>query len=324
MGASPKEVSPKEVKRKSVHERLGPVAIIKKYTKSPLSIEPSKEIKSAVPSRMRREADVNVLCGEVLKARPKIIVHTFVQEENEESMKSSYATYQDVQDVEAPKNWRRERSKANCRFPPATVVSRFETRSQRNGLKDMPETAAKKGKANDFISKLRIKRQPPEIKCDPHMGFRRNASVQPLFWLHHCIAIVIMSSGVQQKSQIPIQRLVRWSRQSVFNRLGASTKEVKKKSVHERLGPVPTIKKHTKSTLGAEPSKEVKSAVPSRMRRKADVNVLCGEVLKIRPKIIVHTSMQEENEETMESSYATYENGKDVEAPKNWRVIAWP
>nr|GMC69121.1 uncharacterized protein LOC109150426 [Ipomoea batatas] len=106
LGASPKEVSPKEVKRKSVHERLGPVAIIKKYTKSPLSIEPSKEIKSAVPSRMRREADVHVLCGEVLKARPKIIVHTSVQEENEESMKSSYATYQDVQDVEAPKNWR--------------------------------------------------------------------------------------------------------------------------------------------------------------------------------------------------------------------------
>nr|GMD58830.1 uncharacterized serine-rich protein C215.13-like [Ipomoea batatas] len=206
LGASPKEVSPKEVKRKSVHERLGPVPTIKKHTKSPLGAEPSKEIKSAVPSRMRREVDVNVLCGEVLKIRPKIIVHTYIQEENEENMESSYATYQNDKDVEAPKNWRRERSKANCRFPPATVASRFETRSQRNGLKDMPETAAKKGKANDFISKLRIKRQPPEIKCDPHMGFRRNASVQPLFWLHHCIAIVIMSSGVQQKSQIPIQR----------------------------------------------------------------------------------------------------------------------
>nr|GLL32832.1 uncharacterized protein LOC109150426 [Ipomoea trifida] len=168
LGASPKEVSPKEVKRKSVHERLGPIAIIKKHTKSPLSIEPSKEIKSAVPSRMRREADVNVLCGEVLKIQPKIIVHTSMQEENEENMESSYATYQNV-------------------------VSRSETRSQRNGLKDMPETAAKKGKANDFISKLRIKRQPLEIKCDPHMGSRRNASVEPLFWLHHCIAIVIMS-----------------------------------------------------------------------------------------------------------------------------------
>nr|GLL22021.1 uncharacterized protein LOC109150426 [Ipomoea trifida] len=114
------------------------------------------------------------------------------------------------------------------------------------------------------------------------------------------------------------------SRQSVFNRLGASPKEVKRKSVHERLGPVAIIKKYTKSPLSIEPSKEIKSAVPSRMRREADVNVLCGEVLKIRPKIIVHTFMQEENEESMESSYATYENGQDVEAPKNWRVIAWP
>nr|GLL35712.1 uncharacterized protein LOC109150426 [Ipomoea trifida] len=119
------------------------------------------------------------------------------------------------------------------------------------------------------------------------------------------------------------------SRQSVFNRLGASPKEVspkevKRKSVHKRLGPVAIIKKYTKSPLSIEPSKEIKSAVPSRMRREADVNVLCGEVLKIRPKIIVHTSMQEENEESMESSYATYGNGQDVEAPKNWRVIAWP
>nr|GMC99820.1 uncharacterized protein LOC109150426 [Ipomoea batatas] len=114
------------------------------------------------------------------------------------------------------------------------------------------------------------------------------------------------------------------SRQSVFNRLGASPKEVKRKSVHERLGPVAIVKKHTKSPLGTEPSKEIKSAVPSRMRREADVNVLCGEVLKARPKIIVHTSVQEENEESMKSSYATYQDVQDVEAPKNWRVIAWP
>nr|GMD54140.1 uncharacterized protein LOC109150426 [Ipomoea batatas] len=107
------------------------------------------------------------------------------------------------------------------------------------------------------------------------------------------------------------------SRQLVFNRLGASPKEVKRKSVHERLGPVAIIKKHTKTPLGTEPSKEIKSPVPSRMRREADVNVLCGEVLKVRPKIIVHTSMQEENEESMESSYATYENGRDMEAPQD-------
>nr|GMC92176.1 hydrolase, putative [Ipomoea batatas] len=114
------------------------------------------------------------------------------------------------------------------------------------------------------------------------------------------------------------------SRKSVFNMLGASPKEVKRKSAHERLGPVPIIKKHTKSPLGVEPSKEIKSSVPSRMRREADVNVLCGEVLKVRPKIIAHTSLQEENKESMESSYATNQNGKDVEAPKSWRVITWP
>nr|GLL37566.1 uncharacterized protein LOC109150426 [Ipomoea trifida] len=109
------------------------------------------------------------------------------------------------------------------------------------------------------------------------------------------------------------------SRQSVFNRLGASPKEDKRKSVYERLGPVAIIKKHTKSPLGTESSKEIKSAVPSRMTREADVNVLCGEVLKVRPKIIVHTFVQEENEESMESSYATYQNGQDVKAAQELR-----
>nr|GMC60323.1 uncharacterized protein LOC109150426 [Ipomoea batatas] len=112
------------------------------------------------------------------------------------------------------------------------------------------------------------------------------------------------------------------SQQSVFNRLGASPKEVKK-SVHERLGPVPIIKKHTNSPLGVEPSKEFKSVVPSRMRREADVNVLCGKVLEGRPKITVHTSVQEENEESMESSYATYQSGQDVEVPQElegWKL----
>nr|GMD68416.1 protein BOBBER 1-like [Ipomoea batatas] len=117
-------LGPKEVKRKPVHERLGPVTIIKKHTKSPLNIEPSKEIKSAVPFRMKREADVNVLCGEVLKARPKIIVHTSMQEENEESMKSSYATYQDGQDVEAPKSWRLGDEHESHTVVPA-IIARF-------------------------------------------------------------------------------------------------------------------------------------------------------------------------------------------------------
>nr|GMC63092.1 uncharacterized protein LOC109150044 [Ipomoea batatas] len=112
------------------------------------------------------------------------------------------------------------------------------------------------------------------------------------------------------------------SQQSVFNRLGASPKEVKK-SVHEKLGHVRIIKNHTNSPLGVEPSKEFKSVVPSRMRREANVNVLCGKVLEGRPKITVHTSVQEENEESMESSYATYQSGQDVEVPQElegWKL----
>nr|GMC80261.1 uncharacterized protein LOC109150426 [Ipomoea batatas] len=139
--------SPKEDKKKSVYERLGPVAIIKKHTKSPLGTEPSKEIKSAVPSRMTREVDVNVLCGEVLKARPKIIVHTSVQEENEESMKSSYATYQNGQDVEAPKSWRYRHRTSACN--PTTTVNAIWLRANTSENSDSAALDSDIGKSND-------------------------------------------------------------------------------------------------------------------------------------------------------------------------------
>nr|GMD82530.1 uncharacterized protein LOC109154689 [Ipomoea batatas] len=43
-----------------------------------------------IPSRMRRETDIHISCGEVLKVQPRTIVHTRVQKgENEESVGSS-------------------------------------------------------------------------------------------------------------------------------------------------------------------------------------------------------------------------------------------
>nr|GMD47384.1 ABC transporter G family member 11 [Ipomoea batatas] len=72
------------------------------------------------------------------------------------------------------------------------------------------------------------------------------------------------------------------SRQSVFNKLGSSLKEAKRKYVHERLGLIPVTKKYTNSSLGVEPLKEIKSVALSRMGREVDINILCGEVLKLR------------------------------------------
>nr|GMC79993.1 uncharacterized protein LOC109150426 [Ipomoea batatas] len=52
--------------------------------------ESSKRLRSAVPSRMRREIDIHVSCDEVLKVKPKSIIYTRVQGGNEENFDSSY------------------------------------------------------------------------------------------------------------------------------------------------------------------------------------------------------------------------------------------
>nr|GLL39690.1 uncharacterized protein LOC109163410 [Ipomoea trifida] len=88
---------------------------------------------------------------------------------------------------------------------------------------------------------------------------------------------------------------------------------------HARPSPLDIIQR-----ADVDPPKEIKNAVLSHMRREVNVNVSCGEVLKVRPKTIMHTSMQEEDEESMKSSYATYENGQDMEAPQDledpWQI----
>nr|GMD48393.1 uncharacterized protein LOC109175453 [Ipomoea batatas] len=55
-----------------------------------IEIESSKKLRSAVPSRMRREIDIHVSCDEVLKVKPKTIIYTRVQGGNEENFDSSY------------------------------------------------------------------------------------------------------------------------------------------------------------------------------------------------------------------------------------------
>ncbi|XP_019157968.1 PREDICTED: uncharacterized protein LOC109154689 [Ipomoea nil] len=63
---------------------------MKNNTHLPDEIEPSKRLRSMIPSRMIQETYIHVSCGEVLKVQPKTIVHTRLhKEENEESVGSS-------------------------------------------------------------------------------------------------------------------------------------------------------------------------------------------------------------------------------------------
>nr|GLL31617.1 uncharacterized protein LOC109175453 [Ipomoea trifida] len=82
--------NPQAPKRKSIHERLGVVQDVKNNASHPVEAEPSKRPRSMIPSRMRRETDIHISCGEVLKVQPRTIVHTRVHKgENEESVGSS-------------------------------------------------------------------------------------------------------------------------------------------------------------------------------------------------------------------------------------------
>ncbi|XP_031099703.1 uncharacterized protein LOC116003902 [Ipomoea triloba] len=82
--------NPKAPKRKSIHDRLGVVQDAKNKASHPVEAETSKRLRSMIPSRIRRETNIHVSCGEVLKVQPKTIVHTRVQKgKNEESVGSS-------------------------------------------------------------------------------------------------------------------------------------------------------------------------------------------------------------------------------------------
>nr|GMC83251.1 uncharacterized protein LOC109150426 [Ipomoea batatas] len=82
--------NPKTSKRKSIHDRLGIVQDVKNNASQHAEVESSKRLRSMIPSRMRRETDIHISCGEVLKVQPRTIVHTRVQKgKNEESVGSS-------------------------------------------------------------------------------------------------------------------------------------------------------------------------------------------------------------------------------------------
>nr|GMD22429.1 uncharacterized protein LOC109150426 [Ipomoea batatas] len=82
--------NPKAPKRNSIHDRLGAVQVMKDNASHPVEVGPSKMLRSMIPSRIRRETNIHVSCGEVLKVQPRTIVHTRVHEgENEESVGSS-------------------------------------------------------------------------------------------------------------------------------------------------------------------------------------------------------------------------------------------
>ncbi|XP_075109051.1 uncharacterized protein LOC142180854 [Nicotiana tabacum] len=99
-------------------------------------------------------------------------------------------------------------------------------------------------------------------------------------------------------------------RPSVFDRLGEPTTRT---SVFERLGPLK--RKKNKSQRNYEKirrpfpsrvqsiSKECQSLVPSRMRRQSELLISCGEVLKVKTRIVVHTRECDEDEESVGSSY---------------------
>nr|GLL42125.1 uncharacterized protein LOC109150426 [Ipomoea trifida] len=85
--------------------------------------------------------------------------------------------------------------------------------------------------------------------------------------------------------------------------LGSNPKAPKRKAIHDRLGVVQDVKNNASHLVKAEPSKRLRSMIPSRMRRETNIHVPCGEVLKVQPRTIVHTRVQKgENEESVGSS----------------------
>ncbi|KAH0650277.1 hypothetical protein KY284_030189 [Solanum tuberosum] len=86
-------------KRISVFERLGPLRKKNKVWRNSKSMQASalpksqnapKDFQSLIPSRMRRQTNIVVSCGEVLKAKSHVVVYTKQRDEYEESVGSSY------------------------------------------------------------------------------------------------------------------------------------------------------------------------------------------------------------------------------------------
>ncbi|KAH0665037.1 hypothetical protein KY285_026243 [Solanum tuberosum] len=86
-------------KKISVFERLGPLRKKNKVWRNikimeasalPKSQNAPKDFQSLIPSRMRRQTNVVISCGEVLKAKSHVVVYTKQRDEDEESVGFSY------------------------------------------------------------------------------------------------------------------------------------------------------------------------------------------------------------------------------------------
>ncbi|KAL3365308.1 hypothetical protein AABB24_010450 [Solanum stoloniferum] len=86
-------------KRISVFERLGPLRKKTKVLRNnkimeasalPKSQNAPKDFQSLIPSRMRRQTNVVISCGEVLKPKSHVVVYTKQRDEDEKSVGSSY------------------------------------------------------------------------------------------------------------------------------------------------------------------------------------------------------------------------------------------
>ncbi|KAH0636032.1 hypothetical protein KY290_036427 [Solanum tuberosum] len=99
-------------KRISVFERLGPLRKKNKVWRNSKSMQASalpksqnahKAFRSLIPSRMRRQTNIVVSCGEVLKAKSHVVVYTKQRGEDEESVGSSYhVATQDERQIFSP------------------------------------------------------------------------------------------------------------------------------------------------------------------------------------------------------------------------------
>ncbi|KAH0657785.1 hypothetical protein KY289_026533 [Solanum tuberosum] len=97
-------------KRISIFERLGPLRKKNKVWRNnkimeasalPKSQNAPKDFQSMIPSRMRRQTNVVISCGEVLKAKSHVVVCTKQRDEDEESVGSSYhVTVQDESELQ--------------------------------------------------------------------------------------------------------------------------------------------------------------------------------------------------------------------------------
>uniref|UniRef100_M1DD60 Gag-pol polyprotein n=1 Tax=Solanum tuberosum TaxID=4113 RepID=M1DD60_SOLTU len=85
-------------KRPSVFDRLGSstkrISVFESKLMEPSALPKSqnapKDFQSLIPSRMRRQMNIVVSCGEVLKAKSHVVVYTKQRGEDEESVGSSY------------------------------------------------------------------------------------------------------------------------------------------------------------------------------------------------------------------------------------------